>query len=180
MNIARKIAFLCVISLVQSIDLNELFSKMTIEDKCGQMTQIECYIFLNRSGPEWTTFDPNMFIMPKLIEALRDKRVGSIIAPPFTGCSKESWQKYIGFIQEAVMNYTRLKIPILYAVDSIHGAHSINDSVLFPQPLSQAATFNPGLVERIGFVTAMGQRAVGVPWNFTPVLDIGRQPLWPR
>lgn len=153
---------------------------MTIEDKCGQMTQIECYKFLNGFQPPLTSFDEKMFNMPKMIEAIRDKRIGSIIAPPYDSPATPDWQSYINFIQHVVLNSTELKIPILYAIDSIHGTGFINESVLFPHALSQAATFNLDIPRRIGEVTAMEQRAIGVPWNFNPVLDIGRQPLWPR
>ena len=83
-------------------------------------------------------------------------------------------------IQDVALNETRLKIPIIYGIDSIHGANYVQEGVLFPQPLSQAATFNRDVAHRIGEITALETRAIGVPWNFNPVLDIGRQPLWPR
>jgi beta-glucosidase len=75
---------------------------------------------------------------------------------------------------------TRLKIPVLYGIDSIHGANYIREATLFPQPLGMAATWNPHLMLRGSQVTAAETRAAGIPWNFSPVLDIGRMPLWPR
>lgn len=165
---------------VYSIDLNDLFSRMTLEDKCGQMTQIEAYYYQVYFNPPLTSFDPKIFNMTVLVEALREKRVGSIIAPPFDCPTARDWQDYINTLQHIVQNSTRLQIPIIYAIDSIHGTGFINESVLFPQPLSQAASFNIEIAERIGEITASEQRAIGVPWNFNPVLDVGRQSLWPR
>ncbi|MGZ5043768.1 MAG: glycoside hydrolase family 3 N-terminal domain-containing protein, partial [Methylobacter sp.] len=62
----------------------------------------------------------------------------------------------------------------------IHGATYTQNSVLFPQAINMAATFNPGLVFKEGEITAREVRASGLQWNFSTVMDIGRQPLWPR
>ncbi|MFM7586907.1 MAG: glycoside hydrolase family 3 protein, partial [Bacteroidota bacterium] len=75
---------------------------------------------------------------------------------------------------------TRLKIPILYGIDAIHGANYVNGSTLFPQQLAQAATFNPELTRKASEVTAYETRAAGMTWNFSPVLDVARNPLWSR
>src|SRR5207253_5422340 len=75
---------------------------------------------------------------------------------------------------------TRLKIPVLYGIDSIHGANYVRGSTLHPQEIGMAATWNPELMRRLGEVTGMETRAAGIPWTFSPVLDLGRQPLWPR
>ena len=53
-------------------------------------------------------------------------------------------------------------------------------ATLFPQPLGMAATWNPELMMEGSRITAAETRAAGIPWNFSPVLDVGRQPLWPR
>lgn len=161
----------------ECINVDDLFSRMSAEDKCGQMTQIDCYVYQNSP---FSSYDDKIFNVTRLIEALRDKRVGSIIAPPFDSPTARDWQTYLTVLQTFVRNSTRLQIPILYAIDSIHGVGFINDSVLFPHALSQAASFNVEIAARIGEITSMEQRAIGVPWNFNPVLDIGRQPLWPR
>ena len=65
-------------------------------------------------------------------------------------------------------------------MDSIHGANYIREAVLFPQPLSMAASFNLEIAKKVGEITSIETRASGIPWNFNPVLDVGRQPLWPR
>ncbi len=75
---------------------------------------------------------------------------------------------------------TRLKIPVIYGLDGIHGQTYTLNSTLFPQNIAMAATRNPELVRQAAKITAMELRASGVRWNFAPVLDCGRQPLWSR
>ena len=75
---------------------------------------------------------------------------------------------------------TRLKIPNIYGIDSIHGANYVKGATLFPQEIGMAATWNPLLMQRAEEITAMETRAAAIPWSFSPVLDIGRQPLWAR
>jgi beta-glucosidase len=124
-----------------------------------------------------------------LVQYLKEYRVGSIINTYGStaqvdgqACALKSklWQDIITLIHNTTRTETSLKIPVLYGVDSIHGATYIQEATLFPQGLSMAATFNLDLVERIGRITALETRAVGIPWNFNPVLDLGKQPLWPR
>jgi len=81
---------------------------------------------------------------------------------------------------EAAAAKTRLKIPVIYGIDAIHGATYTKNAVLFPQAINMAATFNPELSFKEGEITAREVRASGQHWNFSPVMDIGRQPLWPR
>jgi beta-glucosidase len=82
-------------------------------------------------------------------------------------------------VQDAAAK-TRLKIPVIYGIDAIHGATYTQNSVLFPQALNMAATFNPDLAFKEGEITAREVKASGQQWNFSTVMDIGRQPLWPR
>jgi beta-glucosidase len=69
---------------------------------------------------------------------------------------------------------------VIYGIDSIHGANYVQGATLFPQELGMAATWNPALMQRAAEIAAMETRAAGIPWSFSPVLDVGRQPLWPR
>src|SRR5207247_8829521 len=93
--------------------------------------------------------------------------------------SVDKWHELISAIQKAA-GETRLKIPVLYGIDSIHGANYVKGATLFPQPLGMAATWNPQLMLDATRVSAAETRAAGIPWTFSPVVDIGRQPLWPR
>ncbi|MGM0376225.1 MAG: glycoside hydrolase family 3 N-terminal domain-containing protein, partial [Bacteroidota bacterium] len=77
-------------------------------------------------------------------------------------------------------NETRLGIPIVYGVDAIHGTTYTDGATFFPQQIGQAATWNRELVRKGGEITAYETRASSIPWNFSPVLDMGRDPRWPR
>jgi beta-glucosidase len=81
---------------------------------------------------------------------------------------------------KSVTAQSRLIIPVIYGIDAIHGATYIQHSTLFPQAINMAATFNPDLSVKEGEITARELRVAGLQWNFSPVMDIGRQPLWPR
>ena len=69
---------------------------------------------------------------------------------------------------------------MMYGIDSIHGANYVQGATLFPQEIGMAATLNPELMKRAAEITAIETRAAGIPWSFSPVLDLGRNPLWPR
>jgi beta-glucosidase len=163
----------------QTINVEKLLNSMTIEEKCGQMTQITFDVIERTPAP--IDPDENPVNETKLMIAIKDKKVGSILNTPYNTAAKAStWQKIIKIIQDVALNQTSSKIPVLYGIDSIHGANYIREAVLFPQPLGMAASFNLDIAYRIGEITALETRVTGIPWNFNPVLDIGRQPLWPR
>ena len=71
-------------------------------------------------------------------------------------------------------------IPILYGIDAIHGMNYTIGGTLFPQEIGLAATWNRSFAKRFGEITAYEMKASGIPWNFSPVLDVARQPLWSR
>jgi beta-glucosidase len=163
----------------QNVNIQKLLDSMTIEDKCGQMTQVTFDVI--QKWPQPIDPDENPVNETKLLIALKDKKVGSILNTPYNVAYKAStWQKIIEIIQDVSLNQTSSKIPVLYGIDSIHGANYIREAVLFPQPLGMASTFNLEFAHKIGEITALETRVTGIPWNFNPVLDIGRQPLWPR
>ncbi|KAI9291943.1 glycoside hydrolase [Neoconidiobolus thromboides FSU 785] len=91
----------------------------------------------------------------------------------------DKWVRVMNQLQDATQK-NRLKIPMLYGLDSVHGAHYVYGATIFPQQLGQAATFNRTLVKKIGEITAKDTRAVGVHWNFSPILDIAVNKQWPR
>ena len=159
--------------------VKKLLSEMTLEEKAGQMTQVDFAVI---GTPENQNAD-NPIDQAKLEDAVLIHHVGSILNAPYTPHSKahpiEAWRKMMQKVQ-AVAAKSRLKIPVIYGIDAIHGATYTQNSVLFPQAINMAATFNPELSFREGEITARELRASGLQWNFSPVLDIGRQPLWPR
>src|SRR5437016_5240670 len=153
--------------------IRDLVDRMTLEEKVGQMTQLE--IGMVTDGK-----DADLQInQAKLHKAVVQYGVGSMLNVKDLALTVEKWHQLIAAIQSA-SGETRLKIPILYGLDSIHGANYVMGATLFPQPLGMAATWNPQLMLDTSRVSAAETRAAGIPWNFSPVLDIGRQPLWPR
>lgn len=116
----------------------------------------------------------------KLRQAVVDKKVGSILNVKGHAYTIEEWHKILTEIQNIATKETKLGIPVIYGIDAIHGANYIKGSTLFPHNIGTAASRNPEMARRIAEITAAETRAVGIPWNFDPVLDIGRQPLWPR
>jgi beta-glucosidase len=158
--------------------IDALVASMTVEEKAGQMTQLTLdYVC------QGNYFDPNkvMKIDPaRLDSALLTYHVGSILNTSTYTLTRDNWYELIEHIQKVATTKTRLKIPVLYGIDAIHGANYTVGSTLFPQELAQAATWNPALIRQAGAVTAYEVRASAIPWNFSPVLDLGRQPLWSR
>src|SRR5260221_7673944 len=152
-----------------------LVKQMTLEEKVGQMTQVTHAVVAKGGwGNQDGALDP-----AALKKAVVDYKVGSIINTTAHALSAEQWQEDIKEIQDEVKN-TRLKIPVVYGLDAIHGQTYTLNSTLFPQNIGMAATRNVDLVRAVAKVAGKELRASGVRWNFAPVLDCGRQPLWSR
>jgi len=119
-----------------SFKVNDLLQKMTLKEKIGQMTQLE--LSMITSG-----LDQNVQVDPsKLHKAIADYSVGSILNVNLQALPAQKWQEIIRAIQDEAQK-TRLKIPVLYGLDTIHGANYVAGATLFPQPLGMAATWNP-------------------------------------
>ena len=120
----------------------------------------------------------------KLNEAMLDTliskwKVGSILNAPGTRApSVEQWQNWIRLIQEKSMKY--LGIPDIYGLDHNHGVTYTQGGTLFPQPINMGATFNTDLVRIGAEITAYESRAANCPWVYNPVVDLSRDPRWPR
>ncbi len=132
--------------------INQLLVQMTLDEKIGQMTQING--FDERTSPETDS----------LIKA---GMVGSILNVVDV--------KEINRMQKIAVEESRLGIPVLFARDVIHGFRTI-----FPIPLGQAATWNPELVEKGAEVSAIEARSAGIRWTFAPIIDVTRDPRWGR
>ena len=106
-------------------------------------------------------------------------KVGSILNAPGTRApSVDQWQKWIRLIQEKSMKY--LGIPDIYGLDHNHGVTYTQGGTLFPQPINMGATFNTDLVKTGAEITAYESRAANCPWVYNPVVDLSRDPRWPR
>jgi len=130
--------------------IDDLLSRMTLEEKIGQMNQLD---------PEWDA---------ELKEPLiREGKVGSIFN--IVGA------KEVNRLQRMAVEESRLGIPLIAARDVIHGFRTI-----YPIPLGQAATWNPELVEQAAALTADEATSVGIRWAFSPMVDVARDPRWGR
>jgi beta-glucosidase len=158
---------------VSAAAVEKLLGQMTLKEKVGQMTQLEIGMITDDHAQA-------IHINPeKLHKAVGEYGAGSILNVSDEALTPEKWQGIIRAIQDEAAK-TRLKIPVLYGLDSIHGGTYVKGSTLFPQPLAMAATWNPELMLRGSQISAAETRKAGVPWSFSPVLDSGRQPLWAR
>ena len=157
--------------------IEDIISKMSIEEKVGQMTQINIDVI--SKGQIYKLAEPNELDEIKLDSAINYYYIGSVLNVGGHTYSREQWAKIISKIQHKATTEGN-NIPIIYGIDAIHGVNYTVGATLFPQQIGQAATWNPNLVNQAAAVTAYECRASGIPWNFSPVLDLGRQPLWSR
>jgi beta-glucosidase len=152
--------------------ISAMIKQMTLEEKVGQMAQVSIE---SLGGIQNGNF---AFNQDKFRDAVVNYKIGSILNTPGL-LNAQQWNGIIEQIQNAAKE-TRLKVPVLYGLDDNHGVNYIAGSTLFPQEIGQAATWNRQLVFDAGVITAYESRAAGVPWTFSPVLDLGTNPQWPR
>lgn len=153
-----------------------LMDSMTIQDKVGQMSQIDLNVLLveveNKKGMKAVSVEKAEYYIGKL-------GVGSVFNYParITWDALE-WRENIKVIQDAAKKFNRP--PVLVGLDSIHGASYVFNAVLMPQPINLAATFNPEVAYLAGKLASRESRAAGINWIFAPVLGLALQPLWAR
>src|SRR5215207_7390142 len=142
--------------------IDDLLSRMTLDEKIGQMTQVE-----------------KNSIKPGDITRYY---IGSILSggggSPEENTSKGWYAMVEAFQKEALA--TRLEIPIIYGVDAVHGHGNLLNATVFPHNIGLGATNDPELVEKIGRATAEEILATGIPWNFSPVLAVVQDVRWGR
>ena len=166
-------------SNIESSDslIDNLIKKMSIEQKVGQMTQINIDVI--SKGKIYNLEIPHQIDSAKLDIAINKYFVGSILNAAGYPFSRDHWKSIITTIQTKALSEGS-KTPIIYGIDAVHGANYTIGATLFPQQIALAATWNPKLVEEAAAITAYDVAASGIPWNFSPVLDLARQPLWGR
>lgn len=144
---------------------------LTLEEKVGQMIQLSIEGFLL---PDFSGLD-----MDKLQTAIGKYKVGSILNVYASSAQDRFFTaEYISKIQELSMK--ELGIPCIYGLDMIHGASYLSDGTFFPQEVNLGASFNPEHARRMGEIMAYETRAAMCPWVFSPVMDLSRNPSWPR
>jgi beta-glucosidase len=153
--------------------VSNLLSQMTIEEKIGQMTQITVTHFENKENP-------GVLVLAKLKNGIQNYHIGSILNVPNPGAPTiNKWNELLTKISNET-NSTRLKIPILYGIDAIHGSSYTAGATLFPQQIGMAATFNTAIAKKCSEISAYETRASSIPWVFSPDLDLPRNPAWSR
>jgi beta-glucosidase len=143
--------------------VDALLRTMTLDEKIGQMTQVD-------------------------LSALKDKAdiqkyfIGSILSggdsdPPDN--SPQTWAKTYDELQAWALK-TRLKIPLIYGVDAVHGHNNVLGAVIFPHNIGLGATRNPDLVEKAARITALEVAGTGINWTFAPCIAVARNIRWGR
>ncbi|MGW1160596.1 glycoside hydrolase family 3 protein [Streptomyces sp. NPDC002519] len=141
----------------------DLLSRMSLEEKAGQMTQAE-RLGLTSQG------DIAAYDLGSLLSG------GGSTPTPNT---PEAWAKMIDSYQLRAQA-TRFQIPLIYGVDAVHGHNNLVGATIMPHNIGIGATRDPRLAEKTGSVTASEVRATGVPWDFAPCLCVSRDERWGR
>ena len=157
--------------------IDSVLSTLTIEDKAGEMTQLTLDMVC--VGKPYKLEEPHRIDPEKLEHVLVDLKVGSILNCGGHAYYPAKWHELIGSIQEAAARKPS-GIPVLYGIDAIHGTTYTTGGVLGPQQIGLAATWDTALVRKFAENAAQEVRASGIPWNFSPVLDVARDARWPR
>ena len=147
---------------------------MTLEEKIGQMTQLSLEVL----GKRGTQEDSFVFDEAKIDTAIYKYKIGSILNVPGVAVKPEKWFEIISQVQQKSME--SMGIPCIYGLDMNHGASYVQGATFFPQNINLAATYNRDIARRAGEITAYETRASNTPWTFCPVVDLSRNPLWPR
>ena len=153
--------------------VEQVLSKMTLDEKIGQMTQLSIDVLGSFVNGEFVLDES------KLQQAIAEFKVGSVLnAPGPVAQTAAKWQEIIGRIQEVSMK--EIGIPCIYGLDQTHGTTYTLDGILFPQNINIAASFNPELAYEAARITAYETRAGSCPWTFSPTVDMARDPRWSR
>jgi len=141
-----------------------LLARMTLDEKIGQMTQ------------------PDQEYIKDLSD-IENLSLGSILSggssDPKEGNSLQAWTDLYDRLQQHTLN-SRLKIPLLYGIDAVHGHNNILGAVIFPHNIGLGCTRNPALVEKVERVTAEEMRASGIQWAFAPCVTVPQDARWGR
>ncbi|KAK0601415.1 hypothetical protein LWI29_024072 [Acer saccharum] len=146
-----------------NVRIKDLMSRMTLEEKVGQMTQIDRTVASAK-------------VMKKYFIGSVLSGGGSVPAPK---ASAETWIDMVNDFQNGSLS-TRLGIPMIYGIDAVHGHNNVYKATIFPHNVGLGATRDPELVKRIGAATALEVRATGIPYVFAPCIAVCRDPRWGR
>ena len=151
--------------------VEQVLKGMTLEEKAGQLVQLSIVVLEDDTHEALDS--------AKLEKILGEYKVGSILNVMHDRAhSREHTAAMVRQIQDASMRL--IGIPCIYGLDMIHGASYLTDGSFYPQEINLGATFNREYAAMMGHAMAYETRAAQVPWVFSPVMDLGRDPRWPR
>lgn len=152
-------------------------ARLSLAQKAGQMTQLAMDMFFE--GDLYVLTKPYKWSEQKLQERFDALHVGSVLNhPSSTYPTPEQWHELMMKLQSRALKNDG--VPLLYGIDAIHGPNYLAGSTLYAQPLGVAASFNEALTEKLAAITAYELKAASIPWNFSPAMDVGRNPVWSR
>lgn len=149
--------------LPANVRVKDLLSRMSLDEKIGQMVQIERKVAS-------ADVMKNYFIGSLLSGG------GSVPAPKATA---QDWVNMINEFQKGALS-TRLGIPMIYGIDAVHGHNNVYNATIFPHNVGLGVTRDPALIKKIGAATALEVRATGIPYAFAPCIAVCRDPRWGR
>ena len=154
--------------------IEQTLKKMTLDEKIGQMLELNLDIMGKYDETGKWQLNETM-----LDTCISKYKVGSLLNAPGTiAASVDQWQKWIRLIQEKSMKY--MGIPDIFGLDHNHGVTYTQGGILLPQPINIGASFNTELARIGAEITAYESRAANCPWVYNPVVDLSRDPRWPR
>lgn len=160
--------------------VENMLKKMTLEEKVGQMAQVTLDV-IGKGGNRYSSDEPFALDQKEMEKALVQYKLGSVLNTSNNKArTPQVWFDIISKIQEVAMKQNKNGIPVLYGIDAIHGETYTAGATMFPQQIGQAATFNRSLVRKGAEITAYETRASSIPWAFSPLLDLGADPRFPR
>ncbi|CAK8575152.1 unnamed protein product [Lathyrus sativus] len=143
--------------------IKDLVDRMTLEEKIGQMVQIERKV--------------------ASADVIKKYYVGSVLSGggsvPRVNATAKDWVDMVNEFQKGALS-TRLGIPMIYGVDAVHGHNNVYNATIFPHNVGLGVTRDPRLLKRIGEATALETRATGIPYAFSPCIAVCRDPRWGR
>ncbi len=151
--------------------VEQVLKGMTLEEKAGQLVQLSIGVISAQGKDD---------VDPAKMDVIFGKyKVGSILnVMNDHALDREQTAAFISKIQESSMKH--IGIPCIYGLDMIHGASYLVDGSFYPQEINLGATFNREYAAMMGKAMAYETRAAQCPWVFSPVMDLGRDPRWPR
>lgn len=154
-------------------DIDALMAGMTLREKIGQMMMITLNA-VSRGQLPFNPAEPHELDHDRMQRVIVDANVGTVFNIGHHAFAKDHWREIVTRLQHIATTDTRLKIPLLYGIDALHGTNFTVNATLFPHQVGLAATWDPALVEQAARVTAYEARAAAIPWVFAPAAEPGR------